>query len=445
MKMKSTFKKKILPIILLVFLWGIALLVHFTSERPTSTSDSYLPKNYNFLAKIDAKSIFKETALELLFEAKDEKVLSGMYEKLSESSDIKGNLGIDLLSDAFVFSVPFKKMTIKGVCVNLKNKSDFQEYSSDLISENVFTHVSGKKGYLFSASEKISEGDKKHFIDTELGANANKKELKTNALQKNSIYVITKENVFGANTTFSSTQIGIKTLKNTIKVEGDLTQSKKALQTINNIDFKLKSDPKLFNFASGIIPSTLQDTLKYFTNKIGLTLPDIKSVSFNYEGLEMMESVILPNMNLIIQFQEDVSTDEFLNNELFLSTLEATSQENSVIIEGKTYYIHQINSSCISIGIDRKVNHTKSNHVFESNGNLSNLFEIKNGGMFVSFLEGIPVFKAPKELFNASENFTLVIKRNDNRYKLDGELKFKEGVYKMNELTKFALEIQKIF
>ena len=52
MKMKSTFKKKILPIILLVFLWGIALLVQFTSERPTSTSDSYLPKNYNFLAKI---------------------------------------------------------------------------------------------------------------------------------------------------------------------------------------------------------------------------------------------------------------------------------------------------------------------------------------------------------------------------------------------------------
>jgi len=446
MNIKGTLKKTILPIVLLVFLWSMALLVQFTSEKATTNLDSYVPKNYNFVAKIDAKAIFKETVLELLFEAKDEKVLTGMNEKLSESSDIKGNLGIDLLSDAFIFSVPFNKKTIKGVCFNLKKVSDFQKNSNELISENVFVHVSGNKGYLFSSSEKISETEKKHFIETEIDVKANKKEINDNTLPKSDIYLMTKENVFGPNTTFSSSQIGIKTLKNTVKIEGNLIPSKKTLQTINSIDYKLKSNPKLFNFASGIIPSTIQDTLKYFTSKVGLTLPDIKSVSFNYEGLEMMESVMLPNINLIIQFQEDVSTNEFLKNELFLSKLEATSQEEEVIIEGKTYYIHQINSSCISIGINKKVNYTKSNHSFEINGNLGNLFEIKNGGMFVSFLEGIPVFKAPKELFNASKEFNLsIIKEEENNYKLDGELRFKKGTYTMNELTKFALEIQKIF
>ena len=92
MNIKNTFKKTILPIILLVFLWGIALLVQFTSEKSTLSLDTYVPKNYNFVAKIDAKAIFKETAFELLFEAKDELVLVGMNEKLSEPSDMKGKL-----------------------------------------------------------------------------------------------------------------------------------------------------------------------------------------------------------------------------------------------------------------------------------------------------------------------------------------------------------------
>ena len=445
MNIKNTFKKIILPIILLVFLWGIALLVQFTSEKSTLSLDTYVPKNYNFVAKIDAKAIFKETAFELLFEAKDKQVLVGMNEKLSEPSDMKGKLGIDLLSEAFVFTVPFKGKIIKGVCVNLKNKTDFQKNSSSLTSDKVFTHVSGEKGYFFSSNEKISKKEKTNFIDTEIEDKPNKKESTPNNLSKSDIYILTKENIFGENTIFSSSQIGIKTLNDKIKLDGNLTKSKKALNAINNIDYKLKSHRSNFNFASGIIPLTVQDTLKYFSKKIGLTLPNIKSLSFNYEGLEMMESVMLPNMNMIIQFQEAISIDEFLHNELFLSKLEASFQENTIHIEGKKYYFHQINSSTISIGIDKKVNYSKSNNLLEINGNLSSLFEIKNGGMFVSFLEGIPVFKAPKELFNASKEFNLVMEGKNNKYNLSGELNFKEGSFTMNELTKFALEIQKIF
>ena len=445
MNIKNTFKKTILPIILLVFLWGIALLVQFTSEKSTLSLDTYVPKNYNFVAKIDAKAIFKETAFELLFEAKDELVLVGMNEKLSEPSDMNGKLGIDLLSEAFLFTVPFKGKIIKGVCVNLKNKTDFQKNSSSLTSDKVFTHVSGEKGYFFSSNEKISKKEITNFIETEIKDKPNKKELTPNNLSKSDIYIVTKENILGENTIFSSSQIGIKTLNDKIKLDGNLTKSKKALNAINNIDYKLKSNQSNFNFASGIIPLTFQDTLKYFSKKIGLTLPNIKSLSFNYEGLEMMESVMLPNMNMIIQFQEAISIDEFLHNELFLSKLEASSQENTILIEGKKYHFHQINSSTISIGIDKKVNYSKSNNLLEINGNLSSLFEIKNGGMFVSFLEGIPVFKAPKELFNASKEFNLVMEGKNNKYNLSGELNFKEGSFTMNEVTKFALEIQKIF
>jgi hypothetical protein len=448
MKIKLILKKIIFPISLLAFLWVIALLTKFTSEKEISTFTSTLPNNTSLAVKIDTKSIFKESVFELLFEAKDQEVLDNMKTKLSEPSDIEGSLGIDFISEASAFVIPFENTNVKGLSIHLKDISNFQKNIPLLVSKKSFTHTIDNIGYIFNSTRILSEKEIENFKRLAFDKKQNKNNLEINVEKSNSsdATFISKGNSLGKNTIFASSEIYLNTLKNSITTEGKLLKSKNKSNSINNIDFQIIKSEKLFRFSSGIIPISIQDTLSHFIKKTGLNLPKIKAISFNYEGLEMMESIMLPNLNMIIQFHDSLLVSEFLSNQTLLSKLEATSFENTISIEGKKYHFNQLSPFTISIGTDEKVEYTKAkNIVLEANGNLSALFEIKNGGMFVSFLEGIPVFKGPKTLFNASKGFNLKIEGSTNEFELNGALEFKEGHYTMNELSKFLLEIQSIF
>lgn len=446
MKIKLILKKIIFPISLLAFLWATTLLIKFTSEKEISTFTSNLPKNTSLAVKIDTKSIFKESVFELLFEAKDQEVLDNMKTKLSEPSDIEGSLGIDFLSEASAFVIPFENTNVKGLSFRLKNVSNFQNNIKPLISIKSFTHIIGNIGYIFSSSRILNKDEIENFKRLAFDKSQNKLEINEEKSNSSDVTFISKGNSLGKNTIFSSSEIYLKTLKNSISLEGKTVKSTNKINEVSNIDFQIIKSEKSFHFSSGIVPVSVQDTLSHFIKKTGLSLPKIKAISFNYEGLEMMESIMLPNLNMIIQFHDSLSISEFLSNQTLLSKLEATSFENTIFIEGKKYHFNQLSPFTISIGTDEKTEYTKAaNTVLEANGNLSALFEIKNGGMFVSFLEGIPVFKAPKTLFNTSKEFNLVISGKNDNYNLSGELIFKDGFFTMNELTKFALEIQKIF
>lgn len=447
MKNKNVLKKIVAPFILIASLWVIVILIQFlTVKNSNENINNSIPHNANFVIKLDAKSILNESAIQLLFEAKDQDVLTKMNEKLSEPREQNLKIGVDFLSEIIAFSINNKKNLVKGICLNINNKKEFSENISSYLKSDQFFYLNNSKGYVFSPSVKMNQQEIDAFISKEILSTSAKK-ITLNKNNANEIQFISNGEVFGENTIFKSSEISINAVKNNIILVGDLIKSKKQTKSLNNIDYQINENKKSFHFSSGVIPNTIQDTLDFFLNKIDLNLPEIKTISFNYSGLEMGEAMMLPNINLIVQFHDEVSISTFLTNESIVTKLEAQVKENTLKIENKIYYFTQINSNTISIGTDKNITYTKAKEtVLNTNGNLASLFEIKNGGMFVSFLEGIPVYKAPKTLFNASEDFNLTIKEmNKNSYKLKGNLTFKEGHYSMNEMIKFMLEIQAIF
>ena len=446
MKNKNVLKKIVAPFVLIASLWIIVILIQFFNvKNSTENIENSIPNNANFVIKLDTKSILNESAIQLLFEAKDQDVLTKMNEKLSEPREQDLKIGVNFLSEIIAFTIDNNKNTVKGVCLNIKNKKEFSENIATYLKTDQFFYLNNSKGYIFSPSVKMSQQEIDAFISKEILSTSAKK-ITLNKNNTNEIQFITNGETLGKNTIFKSSEISINTVKNSITLTGELVKSKNQLKRLNNIDYQINKNKKSFHFSSGIIPKTIQDTLDFFLNKIDLNLPEIKTISFNYSGLEMGESMMLPNINLIVQFHKNVSISSFLTNASIVNKLEAEVKENTLKIENKIYYFTQINSNTISIGTDKNITYTKAKEtVLNTNGNLASLFEIKNGGMFVSFLEGIPVYKAPKTLFNASEDFSLTIKNDKNTYKLNGNLTFKEGHYSMNEMIKFILEIQAIF
>jgi hypothetical protein len=76
-------------------------------------------------------------------------------------------------------------------------------------------------------------------------------------------------------------------------------------------------------------------------------------------------------------------------------------------------------------------------------GELGPIMNIHGGGMMMSFITIVPEFRAAKLLSDHTEEISVrLVKINDRKACLKGELKFKEGYYPMNELMKIALITQ---
>jgi len=126
MKFKLGFKSTVLPLLLLIALAIITVFIQFTSEENNTAINSYVPQKADFILKLETKKILNESLISFLFESKDDQVFSKMNEKLISSENKDFELGIDLLGESFVFTIPFKKTHLKGICLELKNKKEFK-------------------------------------------------------------------------------------------------------------------------------------------------------------------------------------------------------------------------------------------------------------------------------------------------------------------------------
>jgi len=448
MKFKLGFKSTVLPLLLLIALAIITVFIQFTSEENNTAINSYVPQKADFILKLETKKILNESLISFLFESKDDQVFSKMNEKLISSENKDFELGIDLLGESFVFTIPFKKTHLKGICLELKNKKEFKKNIQKLLSENQFFTVKDNRGYVVSYGDDYSKQEVQIFIEKEINlSNDHVKNIQFyQDEQKNLIQLKTRGDIWGDQTIFSESNIKLNIKQREMTLNGDLEYSNKQSETCFTTHFKTQKSKNNFQFNTSIIPRQIQDTLSFYLNKVNLNPPLISGISFNYSGIEMTSSKFLPTMDLILQFEKPYSIVNIISNTDFLSSLEADTKGNIISIEGKKYYLKQLDAQTILISTNKDVEivKTKTDELLEINGNMLSIFEFKNGGVFKSLLNGISIYKAPKEFFNNCEHVHLKLLKSKNNCKLEGLIKFKENRYAMNELTKLFLELQVI-
>jgi len=295
----------------------------------------------------------------------------------------------------------------------------------------------------------ISNADLSTYF-TKYIKNNSQRESSFSKTNNSSVQVYTKGKLFGESSCFNSSRLNLQMLKTGFELDGDFKIGK---STTENIPSKilLKTSKNDFHFSSSIIASALQDSINVQLKKLNYNLPDFKAISFNYKGISIINDDSgmhpLPNIDLLLEFKKDFDIDAFLKEAEFVNQIDGTYFNYQLKIAGTTYYINQINKTTVSIGSTKNLEtvENKTNQLFSVKGNLSSVLKIEGGGMIVSFLEVVPLFKSTKELFANVNDFDITVnKESITKAKLNGKLDFKENVSSFNEITKFILGNQNL-
>lgn len=440
MKTNYFFKYILTPLILIISLWIILYLLNFSKEESVSEHLKIIPKNAKTVIQIKGNNLAKETIFEMLFQSKNDSIITVIKEKLSEEKEIEINLGVNFFSNYYLFESIYNKETLFGVLLPLNDSEDFEKTMNDLNNPSIFSTNQDDIGIILY-SQKLATADLEKFYKSKMNkGNDFKFENKGQVFQS-----ISRNNKNSKINPFSNANSGITMNGKQVAINGDFTIAPNFQKDFHTISNQLASKPGYFHFSNGFFP----DTIQYFVNNLiknyELTFPKIQSISMNYNGVEMLESgsYILPNLELVLNFNEKFDIQTILSNETLLEKIEGEVKENSLKINTKTYYFKQLSANSIYIGDVQNPTFKKASPSFiEINGNLSALLKINGGDMFLSFLDGIPAYKGPKDLFNSIENTSIVLKKQGNNTKLKGAIDFKTENYTMDELIQFILTIQ---
>ncbi len=452
MTKKNKIKSVVTSLLLLSFLWILFFIVRFVYEESDKTNLNYIPKNAIIALKIDGKELIKSSFSSILFESQDENTIRKIREFI-QSQDFENNKydGLNILSQIVVFSAPLKNGDVLGFSLNLEDPDAFKAVIGESKNKNQFVEVIDNVGFILIAlnESSISNSDLSTYFTKNIKNNSQRKSNFSKA-DNSSIQVYTKGKLFGESSCFNSSQINLQMLKSGFELDGDFTIAKSKIENIPS-KILLKTSKNNFHFSSSIITSALQDSLNVQLKKLNYNLPDFKAISFNYKGVSIINDDSgmhpLPHIDLLMEFKKDFDIDAFLKEAEFVNQIEGSYFNYQLKIAGKTYYINQINKTTVSIGSTKNLEtvENKTNQLFSVKGNLSSILKIEGGGMIVSFLEVVPLFKSTKELFANVYDFDITVnKESITKAKLIGKLDFKKNVSSFNEITKFILGNQNI-
>ena len=440
MKTNYFFKYIITPLTLIISLWIILYLLKFSKEESVSEHLNIIPNNAKTVVQIKGNNLAKETIFEMLFQSKNDSIITVIKEKLSKEKDEEIKLGINFFSNHYLFESKYNNESVYGIILQLNDSDDFEQTMKDIDDNSLYAITKDKNGIIL-LSDKLTKTDLENFYKSEMNKGNDFKFEKNDQV----VQSISRNNKNSKINPFSNSKTGISTNEKSILMSGDFTIASNFQKDFHAIKNQLNKKTDYFHFSNGFFTDTMLYFINDFTKKYDLNFPKIQSVSMNYNGVEMLESgsYILPNLELVLNFNEKFDIQTILSNSTLIEKLEGEVKGESIKINAKTYYLKQLYPNSIYIGdIKNPSFNNNSNSYFEVSGNLSALLKINGGDMFLSFLDGIPAYKGPKDLFNGINQTSIVLKQKDGKVILDGKVELKENKYLMNEMIQFMLTIQ---
>ncbi len=434
---------------LLVFAWLFLFFNQTILANNANNNTLHVPDNASFAIRIDGRELAEKTLFSIFLESKDEVVISLLQSSISKNMNTEGqfkNYGIDYLSDIVIFEIPYKRSTIQGILVNVNNKQLFNKNLNG--SKSVFA-CHDDVGVIFNYSnfkDQVPSSELKKIAVNIVKTTS--KNTPENFIAHHGpgkfVETYSKSSNFGESTYFGKSTVLFELQEKSLLLSGKLDLNSKNTTAINPLTKII--EPKGIHFSSTIIPTVLVDSLNGWLKQFSLTIPSINTISLNHIETKIINHssgfVVIPQIELLIQFNKDFSIQELLSSPELITYLAYSLQKNHISFQEEKIFFKQINSKSIYIGITENPTFktVNSNEVVKIEGNLKALTTIKGGGMMTAFLEMLPIYSASKNLVKHTESFNLsFVKTNKNNIDLKGELKFTKDHYPMNELIKFLL------
>lgn len=449
MNRKQNIKNVTLSLALLAFGWAFYFAFLFINVKNENSNLKYIPSNAFFVGKLDCNKIIESSFQQIVLKDKNNEIISILKQTLSKSSENESKkTGINPFSDIVVFASNYKKGHLIGFSFNLSSESDFKREIPSVLSNNQFIIVKDGVGiiYLYKPLDNTSSIPLKQlqaYAQNSVKYKEFKYFSKNNISSKSFLTFITHGYSFSDEMKIDSSINSLELNDNSIEFESDI----RTANELSGFGTIIKPTKKALHFSSFIIPKVLTDSISIILQKKGLSIPEINNISFNYSGAEFgefnNEMVVIPSIDMVIQFKKTFTIDSFLIKNLAIIDSRILYRNNKIIIGKYSFFIKQLDEKTIYIGKTNKpvFSQKKQQAIFQFSGDLSNLLKVKGGGLIFSLLEINPIYNSSKDFINNTEyiDIQLINKRKTDLY-LHGSLKFKNKHYSASEIGLFLLK-----
>lgn len=444
-------KKRLSNAINLVLLASASILIFIATYFFSSyQTDSAFPiaKNANWIVRIDAETLLRQEAYNVLLGQKDNVFLKQLQKILTEGGENKSTskLNINLKEDFIFYQFTHANNQILAIAFKTTNNQAFNDNINEFLSKNQAGAAEGDNALIFlqSSNQKATKSQLNKVLLKILNQaptlikhkNPEKNEFLTVHLAKNN-----------KRPTVSTLDLSFQFQKEQLILDGKTT-----FNSVESEALQFGLNHKGLFISSRVIPQALTDSVLHFIPKELNHFKEITAFALDFQGTFLEDPTdSLPNvfgflptpiMNMIVRTKNPCSVTD-----LWASFPEKIKQPHLTLDFGETIYtLKQLSANNYFIGIDpNSVITSSSNAVFKMEGKLINTINIQGSTFVTTFIENMRPIKAMNEFLSGITNLNITIAESkSHNHSITGTIQFKEGKHPVHELTKLIVSLKQV-
>ncbi len=405
--------------ILLVVAWGIFFVFRFLFEKPGYENSQYLPKDVEWLLRIDGEELFGNALESILFEAKDNPLARQMLEEMEERELI----GVNVFSEHFLFEFSIEGNKAWGMSLNLNAPDQFDQNCPKFFPDHVGFARHGNVGIVLFCDRLSREKLTKIAGSMEPASDVGKPYVQT-------------EHTIGYWSGKSHIYLDVKNAN--INISAHLFDASVGPSGISS------HAGDGFHMHSGVFPDFAATWLSGLLDRSGTYFPKINGFSIDYSGLfvaSLSSSEITPMINSIVYFSDSL---DFKKNLLELKARNLiTHLTDSTFEYVKTrYYFSQYDPSTIYVGAEPPGNLKPEEHLIAIKGDPVELLEFESGMIVGKLIRLSGVFQSARRLAESIEEIDIYgDPMSGESVVIRGTIGFRDGEAPGHALTRFLLGV----
>lgn len=447
MKIINTKKRVLASGIILVVLWLNYLLVGFFLRDDNNSLHQFIPADANISLRINNDVLVRRMLYDLFYQSSFSKDELQVLTFKGESTSLP-SLGIDVTKEIVLFYEDWNNKSIVGWLFHISNSDDFEKYSFD--NPSIIKSHNGNLGCALILSSEPSNDEVSLFVQY-----ANDLLIPTKDLsQTKRFFSKDPENALiqfffeGEKGGFlQKTGINISFKDEKLLINGSGKKNPLIDYSVDSLHYIEKpSDIDYLEIKAGELPDTIRKYVNFLLLNSNIELPVITSQHLMMYGVEIDNikgsMAVLPKFDAIFRFEENFSFNEVLINISNIDKNLKNEGKNSFSMGTVKYYIQQVSSNEIYIGIhDNPTIHLEPDpYFFQLSGNLSSLFTIEGTGIIAQVAQLIPEVQNSKKFFGSVEEFDIHAQTDVNdEILIDGSMTFPKDKMASLEFFKYLI------
>lgn len=433
----------------LAVLWGMFFLSKLFIEVSENDNHHFVPENAYFVTIIDGRLVAEQGLKSLLNDDKNEVInlINQLLERKRGDNETEPT-GIIFHSDIVIFKELVDDTEVTGMIFNLLSEKKFDKHIGSYLNKNqVFASID-EVGIILTLAN-TNHLSTLSMADLEMHANQllkGEKNIDIQAIIKpskeESIFNMwSKNGIIQENDAITGSSFSGRLIDGDIEFDGIVK-----LSNINRESHKLLA-PEYSHFSSSIITDAVRDSINAFLKDLRLPSVDITSISFNYQGTEIVEEptfCVVPRIDLLITSSKPYNIEKAVDSAV--CHMEDLSKVGKHLhYGGQEFHVKQISPNCFFVGISEepKIIDSDQNTLLQFIGPVAPLTTFYGDGMMRKFLEIIPIYSASQKLTKRVKEVSISVKKsNNNEGTVKGKIEFIENEDAIKSLIHFAVEGQ---